>query len=143
MLSRRGFMVSALAGLSGLLAWQLFRGSMEDAIVSMLRKRLDYLTLDDNGLNAFARDAVANGVIARPKLHLMAAAGSQYARLVSPGAGYIGHTVRHGEERIISAYLMSSDFFISGADMSRVVRYLGYYDPLRRPCGNPFARLGI
>jgi hypothetical protein len=57
---------------------------------------------------------------------------------MSPGSR-IGNALRHGEERIVTNYLLSSDFFINGADESRVVRYLGYYDPIRA-CGNPFAQ---
>jgi hypothetical protein len=38
-----------------------------------------------------------------------------------------------------STYLLSSDFFVNGADAGQLVRYLRLYDPVRA-CGNPFAR---
>ena len=55
------------------------------------------------------------------------------------GRDVVQETIRHGEERVVSAFLLSSDFFVNGADTSRIVRYLGFYDPLKA-CSNPFAR---
>jgi hypothetical protein len=37
-------------------------------------------------------------------------------------------------------YLMSTDFFRHDADESRLVRYVGFYDPDRTACNNPLAR---
>jgi hypothetical protein len=143
MLSRRTFIASALASIAGLFAWRFTTGSVEDVIIAMLRKRLDYLKLDEDGLKAFARDAVKHDIVTPSKRHLLAVSGPLYLQFAAPGDGYVGRAVRHGEERIISAYLLSTDFFTGGADTSRVVRYLGYYDPLNHPCGNPFARIGL
>ncbi len=47
------------------------------------------------------------------------------------------------EERICTAFLMSSDFFKNGADESRPVRYLALYEPTRIGCANPFARFDL
>ena len=48
--------------------------------------------------------------------------------------------LRRAEDRIVSGFLLGSDFFREGADRSRRVRYLGLLDPYRTPCANPFAR---
>ena len=48
--------------------------------------------------------------------------------------------LRRAEDRIVSGFLLGSDFFRAGADRSRRVRYLGLWDPYRAPCANPFAR---
>ena len=45
----------------------------------------------------------------------------------------------HLEDRITTQFLISSDFFANGADTSRRVTYLGYYDPMIA-CKNPFYR---
>jgi hypothetical protein len=58
------------------------------------------------------------------------------------GDGFIDTAIRHGEERVTTLFLLSSDFFVNGADISRPVSYVGYYDPARA-CGNPFARLNV
>jgi hypothetical protein len=52
----------------------------------------------------------------------------------------LSHMLRHGEDRIVASYLISSDFFTSGADVTRVVHCEGLLNP-GRACGNPFARL--
>jgi hypothetical protein len=38
-------------------------------------------------------------------------------------------------------YLLSTDFFLHGADESRRVHYVGFVDPYVTPCSNPLARL--
>jgi hypothetical protein len=43
------------------------------------------------------------------------------------------------DEAVVTAFLLSSDFFQNGADETRTVRYLAYYDPYKYACGNPFA----
>ena len=143
MFSRRQFLAACIAGLTGLVTWRFIGSSDENAIIAVLQKRLDYLLLDDNGLHAFARDLVAQRVISRNKLRMLDVAGPVYMQL--PIASYrnaLTHAVRHGEERIVSLYLLSSDFFLTGADETRIVRYQGYYDPIRNlhPISNPFAR---
>jgi hypothetical protein len=46
------------------------------------------------------------------------------------------------EDSLVSTYLLSSDFFLNGADESRKINYVAYYDPMR-PCQNPFARPAV
>ena len=72
-----------------------------------------------------------------------------YLTLDAPGVGeyladYERYRGRLPRFRRLSAdfytrYLMSTDFFRTGADESRIVRYVGFYDPDQTPCGNPFA----
>jgi hypothetical protein len=74
-----------------------------------------------------------------------------YLTLDGPGVGqyladYQGYRGRLPRFRPLSAefytrYLMSTDFFRTGADESRTVRYVGFYDPDETPCSNPFAEL--
>jgi hypothetical protein len=40
---------------------------------------------------------------------------------------------------VCTDYLLSTDFFSHGADESRVVRYVGFYDPAVTACSNPLA----
>lgn len=39
-----------------------------------------------------------------------------------------------------TTFLLSSDFFLNGADVNKPVTYLVLHDPARVPCHNPFAR---
>jgi hypothetical protein len=102
-------------------------------------KRLDYLKLDEQGVRQFARDYAARHLISEGKLRMVAAAGLLYTHLPISGASFLTSGIHHGEDRIVTKYLLSTDFFQSGADESQTVQYLGFYDPLHG-CGNPFAR---
>ncbi|MEO0477467.1 MAG: hypothetical protein AAF085_16105, partial [Planctomycetota bacterium] len=39
-------------------------------------------------------------------------------------------------------FLMSTDFFLNGADESRPINYVMFYHPYRSPCWNPLASSG-
>lgn len=49
--------------------------------------------------------------------------------------------IRLVEDTVVRKYLLSSDFFVNGANESRTVKYLGWSDEYV-PCVNPFADLG-
>ena len=138
MLSRRGFIIATGVGLSGVVGLRLALTSDADAIAAVLRKRLNYLDLDEAGVLSFARDLARTRIIATGKLRLAAAVG--LLDFEPPAIGYFTTVLHHGEERVVTAYLLSTDFFLSGADEARKVRYLGYYDPFKDACLNPFPR---
>jgi hypothetical protein len=144
MIKRRTF-IWGLAGAgaaAGFLVWRFTHTTKEDAVITILYKRLDYLKLDPAGVRAFARDFVANTDMSHGKLRVIAAFSPLYRHMVFPPDNIISHSTRFGEERIVSRYLQSSDFFTTGADESRIVRYVGFFDPMRA-CGNPFARRAV
>lgn len=140
-MSRRAVLFGGVAAI-GVVALRLGLSKPEDAVLTVLRKRLSYLKLDDAGLRAFASDFTASGTMARSKLRLIAAMAPLYHWL--PTDERAPDAVRHGEERVVTAYLLSSDFFANGADESQVVGYKGLFDPWNTlvACQNPFARLG-
>jgi hypothetical protein len=114
----------------------------EAQIVSHIRRRLSFLKLDEAGLQAFAKDQVAALLAKRPtwnrmKYHFLSIFTKTFTKYDR------SNDRRSRMERMTdgfaSTYLLSSDFFVNGANPAEVVRYLSLYDPLR-PCGNPFAR---
>lgn len=111
----------------------------QSAIVKVLYKRLPYLQLEDAGVRRFARDIAQVHAVSSARLHLLGAAGPLYTDTALAAHNGFNDALHHGEDRITAQYLLSSDFFRNGADESRTVRYLGYYDA-RVPCNNPFAR---
>lgn len=139
LISRRGVLLGG-AAIVGLVALRLSLTRPEDAVVTVLRKRLSYLKLDDAGVLAFAKDFTAAGVMARNKLRVIAAMAPLYRWL--PADDSTPAAVRHGEERIVTAFLLSSDFFRNGADEQKPVTYRHLYDPWAElaACQNPFAR---
>lgn len=115
----------------------------ESVIAAAVRRRLEgMLKLDEAGVHAYARDQMAAWAAKRPtwahiKYHL-------YSWFTSrPGGWGISNDHRSKRERfeesLATTYLLSTDFFWTGADPARVVRYLQLYTPMRA-CGNPFAR---
>jgi hypothetical protein len=139
-MKRRIFILSGLVGVSALAAWRFANGNDADTIAMVVRKRLDYLKLDPAGVQRFASDMAALHVISSARMHVLSSITPLYIRFpLSSGDNTLADKLRHGEDRIVSSYLISSDFFANGADESRTVNYLGMLDPLRA-CGNPFAQ---
>ena len=138
-MKRRYFVLSGLAGVCGLVGWRYASSTDDDAIVKVVHKKLDYLKLDEAGVRQFARDLATAKIISSPRLRIIDAAGPLYTRSALVGNNKFDNAIRHGEDRVVTQYLLSSDFFSNGADERRTVRYLHYYDPMIA-CGNPFAR---
>lgn len=78
-----------------------------------LRAHFDYLDLDAAGVERYFADYERN----RP--------GFSRRLPLPPDA--------------CTRYLLSTDFFRHGADESRRIHYVGFYDPDVTPCNNPFA----
>lgn len=129
MISRRSLLagIAALAALGSLAALRVGLAAPEAAVAAVIRKRLGYLRIDDATLAAFARDYTASAAIAPAKLRLIAALLPLYRGLPADTARPA--SIRYGEERIVTDFLLASDFFQHHADTKRPVQYLGLYDP--------------
>jgi hypothetical protein len=138
-MNRRYVLLSGAGAVCSVIGWRLARSSDESAILKVLYKRLNYLRLDDSGVRRFARDLKQHRMISSLRLRAMDSAGLLYTGLALSSHNTLDDAIRHGEERVTTHYLISSDFFKNGADESRVVAYLGYYDPMVA-CSSPFAR---
>jgi hypothetical protein len=111
--TRRALLLALVAMLvGGLVRWarELRGRSAEGSLERRLLAHLDYLPIDGEVVGAFARDYRADA--------------TRLAR---------GEAI----EPIASRFLLSTDFFQNGADESRPLRYVTYYDPYRSPCYNP------
>jgi hypothetical protein len=136
----------AVAGVAAIGVVGFGRMGFEARIVSMLKRRLAYLKLDEGGLHAFARDQ-SNALLTkkfptwnRLKYHFLSISSPSFERYFR-SADTRSRVVK-AEDSLISTYLLSSDFFINHADESRTIQYVSYYDPMR-PCQNPFARPAV
>jgi hypothetical protein len=147
MMKRRKFLlgglgVVAVVGLGGIAFGPMVA---ESEIVARVRRRLSFLELDEAGLEQFAKDQVGALLAKRPswnrlKYHFMSVFSKSFTRYEH--SSDTRNRRQRMEDTIAQTYLLSSDFFINGADQSRTVQYLSFYDPLRG-CGNPFARPAI
>lgn len=138
-MKRRYVLLSGIGAACGLLGLRIALSRDESAIAKVVYKRLPYLRLDDEGVRQFARDIKEQHVASSLRLHLIDAAGGLYTGSAMSEHNKVNDALHHGEDRIVGQYLLSSDFFRNGADETRTVRYMGYYDPMV-PCNNPFAR---
>jgi hypothetical protein len=109
----------------------------DEAVAAVIYKRLNYLNLDPLEVQRFARDFTARHFMSVRKLRTLSASRLIYDHTPQSLIGVIPG-VSFGEDRIVTMFLMSSDFF-PDRDESRVVRYLGIFDGQQR--ANPFARL--
>jgi hypothetical protein len=135
-----GVVVAAAVGVVGIAP-----SVTEAQIVSHVRRRLGFLKLDEAGLQAFAKDQVAALLAKRPtwnrmKYHFFAVFTNSFPKY--DRSSDRRSRIERMTDGFASTYLLSSDFFVNGANPAQVVHYLSLYDPLR-PCGNPFARPAV
>ena len=151
MWTRRRLIMAAVGGFGGLMAGRLAVVDARAGVVTVVRKRLFYLRLDEAGVQQFATELVAietgqaearTEAFSKVKLKMLQAAAPLYRRIDFTGRHSLAATMRRSEERIVSAYLLSTDFFQNGADVTKVVRFLRLYNPGQNldECSAPFAR---
>ena len=145
MIPRRRLLLGAvgLGAIAGLGLWGFGRAVIEAEIVSLLRKRLAFLKLNEEGLRAYAKDQTGALLAKRPTLsrlryHFVSAVGPSFKRFAR--STDTRSRMERMEDTVVSTFLVSSDFFLHGADESRVVQYLNLYDAMVHPCASPFAR---
>ncbi len=144
-ISRRKFIGAAvLSGLAVYIGGYWFlkvRGKRAaDIIAAILNKKLGYLQIEKAGVESFIADFQKT---LSPKQILI----GKYAGLFKPFYTYLNifeylsftKKFKQFEEYVCTIFLLSSDFFYSGADVERVVKYSSLYDPYEAGCDNPFA----
>jgi hypothetical protein len=142
-MKRRSVLTGAL-GLAALAALGVVGAEIsESEIAAGIRRRLSFLHFDDAGLHRFARDYEGVMLQKRPswyrwKYHFH----SLFSKPPAAQWGISNDTRSrrdHLEDDLATLFLLSSDFFANGADESRTIQYVQFYDPMR-PCNDWFAR---
>ena len=128
MMTRRTFLRAAAWGGSTLtlcslawpdsFAWFFSRSAARIAAIARspaarLRAHFNYLDLDPAGVDLYFADC------------------RRYQRGFSPRLPLAAD--------VYTRYLLSTDFFQHGADESRRIHYVGFFDPSVTPCSNPLA----
>jgi len=139
---RRRFLLLAaggavvIAGGYGVARW--YRGDPASVIVAILERRVGYLQVDHASFERFAVQYLESRKEYRHELALMALFSLPY-RYVTPYPFLKqAHSLRRLESNVVSRYLLSTDFFEHGADESRPVMYVEFFDPYSIACRNPF-----
>ena len=144
MIKRRTFLLGGLGVIlvAGLGVIGVGPVAAQAEIASLVRRRLNFLKMDEAGLEQFAKDQVSALLAKRPtwnrwKYHLLSIFTRQFAQY---GTSNDTRTrMQHTADNFATLYLLSSDFFVNGADESSTIQYTGLYDSLRA-CSSPFAR---
>lgn len=122
-------------------AYQWRYGKPSKVVIAILKRRVGYLKTEAGSFERFASEYVEykRGYVAQLARLSVIALPLTYVTLYRwlP----MGHPLRRLEDNVVTKYLLSTDFFLNGADESRNVRYLSFYEPHRAPCRNPFAHL--
>ena len=127
-MKRRKFLTIAGVGalVTAVASGKFFTTSFEDAAENIIRRELNFLKLDDAGLKAFIKD--------------LSALKDRNYKLILKSYGLLGiGSKRSGKvHQMVSTYLLSTDFFSNKMDESRIIKYVGVFDPYLRPCAHPF-----
>jgi Txe/YoeB family toxin of Txe-Axe toxin-antitoxin module len=137
MIKRRAILAGLLAT-GGLIGIGFARSTDAKTIAAIVYKRLGYLRLDPEGVQRFAKDFAARQILSSTRLRTAGLLWPIYERLPQQWHDRWSNRINYAEERIVSAFLISSDFFTNGSDQAKVVTYWTYYDAVGHPCGNPF-----
>ncbi len=130
-MERRKFLLLAGVGTGCLVipaAVYFMNGSVHQYACLLIEKQLKYLKLEDGSVEKYVNDYFqnANDAILRMKWKTMYYLNTTWEE---------SNTLKD----LIKYYLLSTDFFINKMDESKVVNYLGLYNPYKSPIPNPFA----
>ena len=126
-------------GFLGLIGFYAYENRYKDLIVEILQDNLTYLNLEGIDLYAFAEDFINDRGTYGVRGHFLA-----LAYPVIRHASFLNierAQVERFEYRVVSRFLLSTDFFANGAIEALPIRYVAFSNPYRRPCANPFAEI--
>ncbi|HEU5145766.1 MAG TPA: hypothetical protein VFT90_03590 [Chryseosolibacter sp.] len=127
-MKRRKFLIAVGAGalVTAVAAGKFLTTSFEDSAEAIIKRELGFLNLDAAGVKAF----VADFAKAKDRLYKLTVKGYSFLRIDANQSGKV--------HELVSSYLLSTDFFANKMDESRIIKYVGLYDPYIRPCSHPF-----
>jgi hypothetical protein len=105
--------------------------SAKEAAVNIIMREFSYLVLDKQGVEKFVDNYLESDTFTP---HLDVKLKSYYRLGIRSNRSSVIN-------RITNKYLLSTDFFINNMDEDKEVKYLGFYNPHRSPCANPFSNL--
>lgn len=131
-MKRRTFLTMTGIG-TGLLilppALYLSSPSLRKFAVKLIYKELFYLKLEPKGVEKYVEE------------YFGASANDMIANLRWKSFYYLGIGPEQSNQvlEMIKYYLLSTDFFINKTDESKIVNYLGLYNPYKSPVPNPYS----
>ena len=146
-MSRRTFLALAILGLAVVaVPWAWFkhrRGDATDLVVAILKRRVGYLKTPPGSFEEFAKAYVEEKKDHRQTLRSLSVLALPLTYFTVYPMLPMGHGLRRLENTVVSIYLLSTDFFQHGADETRELHYVAYFNPERVACRHPFARRAL
>lgn len=130
-MKRRKFLTLAGIGSAfmAVASLKFFTTSFDNAAVALIKGELEFLKLDPEGVIKFVQEHAKN----KNRSYKLTLKGYHFLGVSSSKSGKI--------HQLVSNYLLSTDFFLHKMDETRVVKYVGFYDPYIRPCTHPFSHI--
>jgi hypothetical protein len=145
-MTRRRFLAGVLGGAAVAFAvpyafyhWRY--GRPERIVTAILARRLGYLDVDPAAFEQFASEYVKYKRGHTKKLANLSVIALPYTYATIYRWLPMGHPLRRLEDNVVTKFLLSTDFFMNGADESRRIAYLSFYEPHTAPCRNPLANM--
>jgi len=145
-LSRRAFLGRTIGAVAVLTAapyafyhWRW--GKPTSIVIAILKRRVGYLENEEGSFERFAEEYIVYKDEYREQLGKLSAIAFPFTYVTLYRWLPMGHPIRRLEDNVVTKYLLSTDFFLKGADESRTVKYLSFYEPHLAPCRNPFVNL--
>jgi hypothetical protein len=137
---RRRFLIALGGGAGAIGAYfglNWFFGDPRDVTVAVLHRRCGGMYVNEDTFERFAGEyADWKG---RTDLLRHLSALSLPLGMWSPYEWVLPlHRLRRLEDSIVTQYLLSTDFFLHGANLRREIQYMSFYDPMITACRNPF-----
>jgi hypothetical protein len=102
--------------------------SFENATARLIKNQLDFLKLDEEGLERFVNDFAKEN---KSSSYRMALRGYAFIGVRASQSGKVN--------QLVTTYLLSTDFFQNKMDENKIIKYMGLYDAHKRPCAHPFS----
>lgn len=134
---KNSFFVLASIPALGTAAYWMNRTTPYELFSDILNDKLHYLLFSDDIIRQYTDDTIDFHFSQLPHKNLAMNMAATALEIVSSFGKY-EDDLESFKEKVARDFLLSTDFFQTGADEDRPLQYMGYYHPLARPCQNPF-----
>lgn len=141
-MKRRKFIgLSILAVLGSIVTGFVVFADFETVVLKILKSNLKDLKIKDEHFKKFITEAQSPGYASKIMFDKKKKAFINTFYFL-PKIGLPGEA-KYFElrERIISDFLLATDFFVNKMNVNREIKYVALYDPYSRPCQNPFTNI--